>query len=195
MLGFRNGDGTRQPYLNETFKSEQVSVMALALEAGGNAIPGVVDFDVKIKAVKNTEELAVCIPSDPLEICAFREDESDLILRDWWDEWRHNIAWNLGIHRHVGPLFMVFEKTDTEQYANCYYKGKITETNLKISGKVSDAMQLSMQAGFRLRESGSFGFKTSVYIPGKKWVIFIRSEKLYIIWFSKLKMLAGYLWQ
>lgn len=169
--------------------------MTAGLEAGGNPFSEVVDFDVKIETAEHTEEVAVCIPSDPLEVCALQDDASDLKLRRWWEKWRHNIAWNLGIYRHVGPLFLVLEKADTEQYANCYYKGKIRETSLKVSAKISDAVHLSMQAGFRLREYGAFGFKTSVFTPGKKWVIFIRSEKLYAIWFSKLRLLAARLWQ
>lgn len=78
ILGSHNGVGSRYPYTVKTFKSEQTAVMTLDLEAGGNV--GVVDFDVHIKAAKNSEEVAVCIPSDPLEICALRENGLDFIL-------------------------------------------------------------------------------------------------------------------
>jgi hypothetical protein len=90
---------------------------------------------------------------------------------------------------------LVLEKTDTEQFANCYYAGRDTATKLKVSGTVANIAQVSLHAGFSFQESGDFGFKTSCYLPGEKWAIFIRSEKLYIIWFTKFKSLAARIWQ
>lgn len=58
---------------------------------------------------------------------------------------------------------------------------------------MSNTVHLSLKAGFKVHENGTFGFKTSLYTQGHKWVIFIRSEKLYLIWFSKLKLQAAQL--
>jgi hypothetical protein len=158
-------------------------------------VPGVTDLNIQLSKKSNTQKAAVCIPSDPMDVHALRGPGSDLLVRRWWAEWRHNIALNFGDVRHIGPLFLVLQKTDTEQFANCYYTGRDSETSLKISGTVANVSQVSLRSGFSCLERGLFGFKTSSHIPGKKWAIFIQSEKLYLIWFTKFKSIAARLWQ
>lgn len=127
-----NTVGSRQPYNCKPFSSYKVSVETASLRARGTLTPRVMDLDIEVKRESDSKEVAVCIPSAPLEICALREDRSDLILRRWWENWRHNIAFSLGAYRNIGPLFFVLEKTDTEQFSNCYYAGQNNETKLRV---------------------------------------------------------------
>jgi hypothetical protein len=182
------------PFNSRPFASEEVSVTTASANVGGN-VQGVMDLDIQVTKTNNTKEVAVCIPSHPLDVCALRDRNSDYLVRRWWAEWRHNIALKFAIVQNIGPLFLVLEKTDTEQFANCYYMGRNAETNLKLSGNVTNVAQLSLHAGFSGRENGLFGFKWSAHLPDKKWAIFIRSEKLYIIYFMKFKKLAANIWQ
>ena len=120
----------------------------------------------------------------------------DHTLREWWDQWRHNIASSVGYLSHVGPIFLVLEKTDTAQVTNCYYAGKDTSTNLKILGRLANRVKLAFEAGYSCTEIGGFDFKSSpVQSDGQRWSIFIKTEKLQVVAFSKFKHLVVQAWQ
>lgn len=194
-----NPIGDRQQYRCKLFSSDEKSVTYASLGAKTKVGSAVTDLDIHIKRASATKEVAFCIPSDPMEICALTDRYTDFQIRQWWADWRHNIALHFGTlrstGRNIGPLFFVLEKTDAEQYANCYYKGREKETNLKVSGTMANIAQFSIQAGFSCAETGNFGFKTSPYLPGKRWVIFMQSEKLFVILFAKFKSLISQIWQ
>ena len=186
---------SRLPYQVKPLVSGEVRVCLGEINGGGN-VNGLVDVDVKISKRNNIRKAAVCIPSHPMEVSKLHSLGSDHLLRKWWMEWRHNIASDLGIVPHIGRLFLVTEKTDTEQFANCYYEGRDTSTDLKVTGRLpNNAAHLTLSAGFGGHDDGRFGFKWSSHLPGEKWAIFIRSEKLYLILFAKLRSSAAQLWQ
>ena len=182
------------PYTCRTFSSTFVKAVDLDAQIAGD-VPEIAEVKVVVERRENEYDLAVCIPSKPLEVIIL---EDDWDLRRWWEEWRHNIAVSVGppTSSHVGPIFLVLEKTDTDQFSNCYYQGKDTGTNLKILGRLVDVAKLAFEAGYSCTEIGGFDFKSSPIQPnGQKWSIFIRSEKLRCVRWSKFKYLAVQAWQ
>jgi hypothetical protein len=153
---------------------------------------GIVDIGLKVVKSSKKDRAAICIPSEPLDVCHI---QNDLSLRNWWDNWQHNITLSMGTARGIGSLFFVLKRTETEDYANCYYEGEEVETELTISGSVANVGELAFHAGFAYRESGHFGFKRSPFSPGDKWTIFIKSLKGYIFSFTKLRLQAERLFQ
>lgn len=169
----------------------------MGLDAVTPGVPGLVDFGLQVKLIEDTEEVAICLPSAPVGLYKLRRNGVDNELRKWWEEWRHNIYRNLHLPTGVDQLFLVFEKVDTEQFANCYYKGKTSETELKLSAQVLSTAKLAVQAGFSLRETGCFDFTRSFYRQDlhQRFNIFIRTEKAGWVIFKTLKRYAVCLWQ
>ena len=177
----------------QTFSSTRTRMVDLNAEAGGTL--GATEFTVKVEKQKAESDVAVCIPSDPLEVIALRGEDVEWQLRAWWEEWRHNIACNCGSLIDNSPIFLVLEKTDTDQVFNCYYKGTESETNLRLKGNLVDRARISLEAGFACEEIGNFGFKESPREEGRKWSIFIQKEELKLFRFRKLKALIKVLFQ
>jgi hypothetical protein len=184
-----------EPYRCQTFSSTIVHSIDLTGEVSGN-IPETADINVVVEKKKCTYDVAVCIPSKPLEVISLKS--IDWSLRKWWEEWRHNIAVDVGprLSSHVGPIFLVLEKTVTDQFTNCYYAGQESSASLRILGKVANLAKLAFEAGYKCTQIRGFDFIASEpRSNGEKWSIFIRNEKLIIAAFSKFKYLAIQAWQ
>jgi hypothetical protein len=163
--------------------------------AGADVQAAWTEMNVELERVSTDEEVAVCIPSEPGHHVELTGSNSHYLLTKWWEEWRHNIAVRYGGNPDMGPLFLVLEKRQSDQFTNCYYQGGETETKLNLSGEVSDIARLALRVGFHSREIGSFGFKSGRAQPGQKWAIFISSGKMAIIWHKKFKSMFMQLWQ
>lgn len=187
----RNSSSTTQFHC-QTFTSG-ISMEKKFNAQGEATLHGIGTLDLKVRRSDKSTEVAMCIPSEPMEVVTLTDDWA---LRQWWENWRHNIALAFGHVNHASPLFLVLEKTDTPQVANCYYNGEESETNLRVSGAITDLTRMSMEAGFSCNEIGNFGFKTACHaLDGKMWSIFIRTEKLASILFKKYKYAIALFWQ
>lgn len=153
------------------------------------------DFGLKFKNVHASTEVAICIPSDPMESFALTNSNGEMVLSDWWEEWKHNIAAYFG--QNGTTLFLVTETQQTPTFTNCYYRGCKSETTLAMKGKVLDNMKVSLSTAFRWEEFGPFGFKsgTETYSLGEYWTVFIQCKKIWSILFKKLKPLLASVWQ
>ena len=194
MLTFEDSSAAIQ-YECQAFASAHIHITDSVAEVDGS-LPGTSGITIQVEKGKNESEVAVCIPSKPLEVIALRARRSELLLRAWWDEWGFNIARGLGsMITDVGPIFLVLQKTDTDQAANCYYMGKESKTRLCVSGNIADKAKISIEAGFSCQEIGAFGFKNSVrQFNGQKWSIFIRNEKLRLVRFLRFKRMIIGIW-
>jgi hypothetical protein len=172
----------------------KTSILSIRTNAGSQ-VQGPMELDIDFTRDTNKEEAAICVPSHPVKIASLRDPNADFLLRKWWEQSRHNIAVCYGAVQGIGPLFLVVEKREADQFTNCYYKGRETKTKLKLSGHVSKIATLALSAGFSCQEIGNFGFKDGLPISGQKWVLFIRSAKLYITMFKKFKSMIAQIWQ
>lgn len=186
--------GERKPLNYRPIKSSKSRLEWVACNGGGT-LPGATDLEIQVKKERTSKEIAVCIPSSPLETVSLRDPSSDFRLRQWWKDYRHNIAVSYGAVGDIGPLFLVVEKREADSFANCHYVGDESQTNLKISGHVSNFANLTLGAGFSCQETGNFGFKDGAHFPGQKWTLFIRSAKITITVFRNLGRLMSQLWQ
>jgi len=184
-----------EEYQRGIYKSENGEVVTVGLDAQTPGVPELVDFSLQVK--KSAEAVAICLPSAPITLYQLKRNGVDGQLRKWWEVWRHNIYRSLQIPRGVDPLFLVLEKADTEQFANCYYKGETLETELRLSAQVLSTVKLALQAGSSLRENGCFDFTQSFYRQDlrKRFAIFIRTEKAGWVIFETLRQYAVSLWQ
>ena len=191
---FHLDDSTREGYkYNQIFSSARTQAVELTTEVGGTLGP--TEFAVKVEKREVESDVAVCIPSKPLNVIALRGEDVDWQLRTWWEEWRHNIACACGSIIEDNPVFLVLEKTDTDQVFNCYYKGTESETNLRLKGNLVDRARMSFEAGFTCEEIGNFGFKQCPVEEGGKWSIFIQKLDLKLFRFRKLVALIKGLFQ
>jgi hypothetical protein len=167
------------------------------LQLSSGAPAEFVDLRVQLSASKNATESAVCVPSSPLASEKFTGNFADGDLQKWWDSYSHNIFCGLDVPVS-GHLFLVLEKLDTVQYANCFYKGREKQTKLNLVAKiVNDFLNVGIAAGFRLQEEGNFDFTQSKYEPNsnKIWTIFMKTEKIGLIPFKSWKQRIAYIWQ
>ena len=184
-----------EPFQCQTFSSTVVNAIDLTAQVS-SGIPQTADINVVVEKKKGIYDVAVCIPSKPLEAISLKS--ADWTLRAWWDEWRHNIAVDVGPRTlsQVGPIFLVLEKTITDQVTNCYYAGQEARASLQILGKVADLAKIAFEAGYKCTQIRGFDFISSEPKSNQeKWSIFIRNEKLMVVAFFKFKYLAIQAWQ
>jgi len=177
--------------------SKKTNYRTQGLDLSGPIVPEVLEFGVKIKAQITTTELAVCLPSYPLSHEKLVASFADGDMRDWWDYYRHDIYCGLQIAPGLGPLILVLEKLDTPQYANCYYKGSDREINFRLAAQVLNRIKLTVDSGFRISQAGNLDFLQSDYDPNstERFVIFIRTAKIGLISFKRLKERIVYQFQ
>jgi hypothetical protein len=160
-------------------------------------IPGVTAIDLEVTKSSKSSSAAICIPTEPAEIVCYGTG-LDRKLRHWWETWSGNVVRSIPPISSASQLFFVVEKTETEQFANCYYSGKTSQTNFKLAGKVADLANISLEAGISCQATtgpGSWPFKGNVYTAGQKWTIFIKTEKLSWLPIKRLIAEAKRLWQ
>jgi hypothetical protein len=178
----------------EAFKSERVTFTNMDATAEGT-IPGVATaINLEVKKLKKCSRAAICIPTMPTGTVTYQRNGFDRKLRAWWETWGGNVARSLPAISNASQLFLVFEKTETEQYANCYYIGKEAGTSLKMTGKVANFAKLSLEAGISCESAGSWAFKSNVHVPGQKLTIFMQTAKLSLISFKHIKAKAIRRW-
>lgn len=185
---------SRTGYKPKPFHSREISGSHKLVEGGATA-NGFFNIAAKFRKASHVRKAAACIPSHPMEIRKLTSGGSDAALRRWWTEYKHDIAASLGPVPNIGPLFIVTQKVVTEQAMNCYTEGHETSTDPNFSAQVHDAAKLSLCAGFQVQHDSQFGFQQTEYIPGTKYTIFMRSEKLWVNIFKKLKLEVAQLWQ
>jgi hypothetical protein len=172
-------------------------VEVVAVKANGN-LPGA-NLGINIKKTKSSSKVAVCVPSNPSERWFVRQEGQDMVLREWWEEWSNNIASSFPVVSNMGPIFLVLEELNTETFINAYYTGDEKETKVAATGTLHNA-KLTLRAGFKWIEDGSFGFKGGSRIEGdqslagQKWTIFIKSQKFMNFRFKRLKPWLKYIW-
>lgn len=133
------------------------------------------DIGLDIQKSSKKERIAICIPSEPTEVCAYLDDDTDIALRRWWNIYHNAISLYLGPQVQV---FLVVEKMETEQFLNCFYKGTESNARLMVRTQVQDVAEFNIRAGFSYTtQQGSLDFKGPVHVPGKKWAIFLKSLK------------------
>jgi hypothetical protein len=194
-LDLQNAYPTRARLEIKTFKSEQTTLWTTNLDVTAPIIPGLVDLDVNVKAENEGEEVAICIPADPMAVDALRNNDADRKLRTWWVESRNNISNHYRPPGHAGPLLLVFQTVDTTQYSNCYHKGILRDNSFRLSARVLDSVNLGLEVGFRFKKTGDLNFKNSPRLPDAKWIIFIISEKISNIWFRKFAYKVAHVWR
>jgi hypothetical protein len=152
------------------------------------------NFGLKFKKADASNEVAICIPSEPMECLALNRYNGDMVIRDWWEEWKHNIS---DYFQKGTSLFLVTEITHTPSFTNCYYRGCESETTLAMKGKVGRSAEISLGTDFKWEEFGRFGFKsgTKKYSLGNYWTVFIRCQKNWSCLFKKMKPLLISVWQ
>lgn len=188
---------TPVPYQCQTFTSTVVTVTDMQGKIA-TELPAASEFQLLVKKSKSDSCVAVCIPSKPLDVIAIRGQFQDWQLENWWAESRHNIAAYLGptLSREVGAIFLVLERTVTDQVTNCFYSGKESSTLLRIVGKMANLPHVSIDSGFSCNEIGCFGFTNKTpLLNGRKWTIFIRDSKLTAFAFTKWKHIPVWVWQ
>ena len=160
-----------------SFCSNRVRVRQLSTEAGGGTHG--ISLTLKVDRAENIEEVGVCIPSAPMTTNNLRISESHFELMDWWHQNGSIVARNSGnLLGELGPLFLVVEKTETDQVSNCYYKGRDQSTQLLVSGNWLSQAQLKISAGFSCQETGDFGFQHWLPQVGRRFSIFLKTKKL-----------------
>ena len=177
----------------QTFRSTAIKTIDLKFEVSGQ-LPETSEISLEVEKKDGVMDVAVCIPSNPIEQITLRQDFS---LRGWWNDWGHNISSDL-MGRHVGPIFLVLEKTDTKQVANTYYKGRESSGRIKILGKIANLGKLAFEAGYSLTQLSGSAFEFTKYglqPNDEKWSIFIRSEKLKTLRFWRLKDVPRKIWK
>src|SRR5947207_10969176 len=119
-------ESSPRTFMCRTFRSTFLKV----IDFNGDiiaAIPESAGFQIAVENNQRNAGVAVRIPSTPLDVLGLRNKSFDLKLRGWWEQWRHNVAVSveqmLSTSRDVGPVFLVLEKTVTDQASNCYYEG------------------------------------------------------------------------
>jgi hypothetical protein len=161
----------------------------------GSEVQAPADVNVEFGRESLREEVAVCIPSHPLQLCTLNGRSNHYLLTRWWEDSRHNIAVRYAGVPDLGPLFLVLEKRQSDQFTNCYYQGRERRTKVKLTGQIANTAQLVIGAGFSCQETGSFGFKDGLRQEGQQWAIFFRSAKMCIVWHKKLKSMIEEYWQ
>src|ERR1700686_3631956 len=89
-----------------------------------------------MRKTKKSSSAAICIPTAPTDTVTYTRSGLDRKLRACWETWGGYVARSIPAISNASQLFFVVEKTETEQYANCYYSGKESEASLKLTGKV-----------------------------------------------------------
>jgi hypothetical protein len=131
----------------------------------------------RLEITKVTATAAVCIPTQPTSY--FHSDDLHR-LREWWQQYRYNIAMHFSPIGRASSLFLVLSKKTTPQYGNCCVTNDVNSTILEITAPIISPETLSFSAGGQISEATrTFGFSFGRYEEDHPpWVIFITREKV-----------------
>jgi len=190
-----NRSNTPGGYECRAFCSGNAKVLDLGAEAGATA--NIAEFSISVEKSLTQTDFAACIPSKPLKNIGLYGPSEHFNLLLWWRKYSPAIAADCGdmMLSEIGPIFLVLQKTETDQVSNCYYSGKESKTSLQVRGSVADKVKLAIHAGFSCTEIGNFGFRHWLQQEGKKWCIFMKTEKHKRFRWRKLKSRISAVWQ